>query len=397
LSTIRPPTASITATGTCPANLSDRAVLAGHSVIHSDDKTLIRKQFRIFCDCHHIRPVQPPVSQTPLKSDSALDGDQEMTMTTHMRMLSSLALTAAALITLSSDALARGGMGGGGGMRSFHVARAPTVVSKVRTTSTAAAIRSRTTSATSHTKSSGTKTSHAKANHCKKGCDSSSDSKTNPGGNSNSGSQDKDKSAEARHHHRHHHDKDPSNWMPPTPASAGVDASQAAAGQVAGGQVAGGQVAGNQVTGSQVTAGQGSGGTVRKRRNVEDRDQRDGSSSPADGDTKDNANPNSANPNPEQDGNGTRPPQQAPAQELIGNYPVAVVDQGGGGGTNSTGSGGTHQIRTYPIEAPTVSTGNGAAPAPVAVDPPGCFYERSVRKPAGGGLQRVILKICPDA
>src|SRR5947199_7805826 len=128
----------------------------------------MQKQFRIFCDCHHIRPAQPPVSLTPLKSDSALDGDQEMTMKTHMRMLSSLALTAAALVTLSSDALARGGMGGGGS-RSFHVARAPTVVSRVRTTSTAA-VRSRTASATSHTKSSGTKTSHAKTNHCKKGC-----------------------------------------------------------------------------------------------------------------------------------------------------------------------------------------------------------------------------------
>jgi hypothetical protein len=321
-----------------------------------------------------------------------------MTMTTHMRMLSSLALTAAALVTLSSDALARGGMGGGGGMRSFHVARAPTVVSRVRTTSTAA-VRSRTTSATSHTKSSGTKTSHAKANHCKKGCDSSSDSKTNPGSKPNSGSQDKDKdkSAEGRHHHRHRHDKDPSkdpsNWMPPapasgSPASAGVDPSQ----------VAGGQVAAGQVAGAQVTASQGSGGSVRKRRNVEDRDRRDDSTSPADGDTKDSANPNSANPNPEQDGNGTRAPQQAPAQELIGNYPVAVIDQGGGG---SGGSGGTiskeNQIRTYPIEAPTVSTGIGAAPAPVAVDPPGCVYERSVRKPPGGGLQRVILKICPDA
>jgi hypothetical protein len=131
---------------------------------------------------------------------------------------------------------------------------------------------------------------------------------------------------------------------------------------------------------------QGSGGTVRKRRNVEDRDRRDDSSSPADGDTKD-----SANPNPDQDGNGTRPPQaptQAPTQELLGNYPVAVIDQGGGG------SGGKE--RPIRIEAP---TGIGPAPAqaPVAVDPPGCVYERSVRKPPGGGLQRVILKICPDA
>jgi hypothetical protein len=34
--------------------------------------------------------------------------------------------------------------------------------------------------------------------------------------------------------------------------------------------------------------------------------------------------------------------------------------------------------------------------APVAVDPPGCVYERSVRKLPGGGLQRVIVKVCPD-
>jgi hypothetical protein len=179
--------------------------------------------------------------------------------------------------------------------------------------------------------------------------------------------------------------------MPPAPASSpSIDPSQ-----VAGSQVPAAQVPADQVAGSQVAASQGSGGTVRKRRNV-DRDNRDDSSSSADGDTKDSANPNSANPNPQQDGNGMRP-QQAPAQELIGNYPVAVIDQGGGGSGGSGGSGGTHPIRTYPIEAPTVSTGTGAAPAPVAADPPGCVYERSVRKPAGGGLQRVILKICPDA
>jgi len=44
-----------------------------------------------------------------------------------------------------------------------------------------------------------------------------------------------------------------------------------------------------------------------------------------------------------------------------------------------------------------VGLGIGAAPAAVAVDPPGCVYERSVRKLPGGGLQRVIVKVCPDA
>ena len=43
------------------------------------------------------------------------------------------------------------------------------------------------------------------------------------------------------------------------------------------------------------------------------------------------------------------------------------------------------------------AVGIGAAPAAVVVDAPGCVYERSVRKLPGGGLQRVIVKICPDA
>jgi hypothetical protein len=32
----------------------------------------------------------------------------------------------------------------------------------------------------------------------------------------------------------------------------------------------------------------------------------------------------------------------------------------------------------------------------VAVEPAGCTYERSVRKLPGGGLQRVLIKVCPD-
>jgi hypothetical protein len=50
-----------------------------------------------------------------------------------------------------------------------------------------------------------------------------------------------------------------------------------------------------------------------------------------------------------------------------------------------------------PFYPPVLGVGIGAAPAPVVVDPPGCVYERSVRKLPGGGLQRVIVKICPDA
>src|SRR5262245_7665417 len=53
-------------------------------------------------------------------------------MTTNVKILSGLALTAAMLATISSDALARSG---GGGTRSFSASRASTVVSsKPRTT-----------------------------------------------------------------------------------------------------------------------------------------------------------------------------------------------------------------------------------------------------------------------
>jgi hypothetical protein len=47
-----------------------------------------------------------------------------------------------------------------------------------------------------------------------------------------------------------------------------------------------------------------------------------------------------------------------------------------------------------PVVVTPVSVG---VAAPVAVDPPGCTYERSVRKLPGGGLQRVLIKVCPDA
>jgi len=49
-----------------------------------------------------------------------------------------------------------------------------------------------------------------------------------------------------------------------------------------------------------------------------------------------------------------------------------------------------------PHSHPSVSVGLGVVAAPVAVDPPGCVYERSVRKLPGGGLQRIIVKVCPD-
>ena len=45
----------------------------------------------------------------------------------------------------------------------------------------------------------------------------------------------------------------------------------------------------------------------------------------------------------------------------------------------------------HPIFVPAVSV----VAAPVAVDPPGCVYERRVQRLPGGGLQRVIVKVCP--
>jgi hypothetical protein len=83
----------------------------------------------------------------------------------------------------------------------------------------------------------------------------------------------------------------------------------------------------------------------------------------------------------------------------------------GKGGTGSTGTGmggGTTTGGTISREPPPVVTverphpvyppavGIGVAPAPGIVEPPGCVYERSVHKLPGGGLQRVIVKVCPD-
>src|SRR5262249_45982996 len=126
--------------------------------------TLIYLLNRFLCDCYHIGLAQPSVSLPPLKSDGALGELMETTMTTHMRMLSSLALTAATLVTLSSDALAK--FGSFSAMRVYSVARTPGVVTRVRTTTSTAAVRKQTvsaathtTSTTSHTSSSATKTS----------------------------------------------------------------------------------------------------------------------------------------------------------------------------------------------------------------------------------------------
>jgi len=285
-------------------------------------------------------------------------------------MLAGLALTAATIVTLSSDALARGGFGG---MRSFSVARAPTVV---RTTSASAVHR---TSATSHSNSAGTKTSPTKTHGCKKDC-------TKPGSSD----------------HRH---KAPFNWLPPSPASGSQLSSDG----------------GNQST------AQTSVGDVRDHRNVEARDRRkvgvrdhrkDEVRDDRDGDSEDSESSTPKDSTPKDSGG-----QGGSGRDVVVNdgggtraavYPVATLPSGpnqgsggnsggdGGTGTGTTGTRGSdgtiskeNPIRPNPL--PPMSAGTRAAPAPAAVDPPGCVYERSVQKLPSGGLQRVIFKTCPDA
>ena len=48
------------------------------------------------------------------------------------------------------------------------------------------------------------------------------------------------------------------------------------------------------------------------------------------------------------------------------------------------------------VVTPPVSVGVGVVAATEVIEPVGCTYERSVRKLPGGGLQRVIIKVCPD-
>jgi hypothetical protein len=81
-----------------------------------------------------------------------------------------------------------------------------------------------------------------------------------------------------------------------------------------------------------------------------------------------------------------------------------VFNPPGGGIIVDPGPGGKlPPIEPPPVKNPPVVVVNPPASvsvgvaAPVAVDPPGCTYERSVRKLPGGGLQRVIVKVCPDA
>jgi hypothetical protein len=289
-----------------------------------------------------------------------------MIMTTHTRMLTSVALTAATLVTLSSDALARGGFGGGfGGMRS--VARAPMVVSKAPTNSASSVRR---TSATTHTSSSGTKTSQTKTHSCKNDCSD------------------------------HHHHKPPMNWMPPMmPASGsqvGSDTSSPAP-EASGGDVQRSVVARDHRKVS-----------TRDHRKDEDRDDRDDRDDREDSESSGPKDSSPLDSSPRDSGPQDSSPQGGSSREVVVNdrggtraaaYPVATLPSGpnqGSGGSN----GGVTVVKEHPIRPnplPPTSAGTGAAPTATTADQPNCVYERTVQKRPDGGLQRVVLKVCPDA
>jgi len=271
-------------------------------------------------------------------------------------MLAGLALTAATVVTLSSDALARGGFGG---MRSFSAARTPVVVNRVTSSSAV-----RRTSTTSHTSSSGTKTSQTnktsqtKMHSCKKDCSD-------------------------------HHHKPPFNWMPPMPPmpASGSPVSNDTASQAPAAPVASvGDVSGS--------AGVRRHRKVEGHRKDEDRDDRDGGNedneSPQDSCGKGDSAPAGSGPGGSRevvvnDGGGTR----------AAIYPVATSPNGSGntGSSGTQGSGGTiSKERPNPTSA-----GTGAAAASAPADAPNCVYERTVQRLPDGRLQRVVLKVCPDA
>jgi len=70
----------------------------------------------------------------------------------------------------------------------------------------------------------------------------------------------------------------------------------------------------------------------------------------------------------------------------------SAASSGGGGA-------GMPSLPNLPMQPPAPSNaGAGSDQAQAQAEPPNCTYERSVRKlPGGGGLQRVLIKVCPDA
>jgi hypothetical protein len=208
-------------------------------------------------------------------------------MATKMRIYSSLALTAAALfvVPLSSDeAAARGGLGGGGGIRSFGVVRtSPVVISRSRTTNVSAVRKQTVTQTKLKNFQAGDKLKNKQV-------------------------VDKVKNAKLKNAKLSPH---AAPCISPQVALASPCRPNGGGGTTGGGTTGGGTTGGGTTTG----------GTDHK--------------------------------------------------------PPVIV----------------HERRPVYLPAPVTVV----APAAVAVDPPGCVYERSVRKLPGGGLQRVIVKICPDA
>src|SRR5262245_61032808 len=249
---------------------------------------------------------------------NALLVTQETTMKTQTSMLSGIAIAALATVTLnSSEALAKGGPSGMGGMRSFSVVRTPIVVTKYKALNTTTKVSA--TTVRDHRQQTTVVRDHRTTNVVVR--DHRNDKATLPTGTAT---------------------LNPQGGVSVTPTGGGVST---APGGVTVTPTGGGvSTAPGGVT---VTPG----GTIHL------------------------------------------PPPG-----------TVVVKPPGGGIIVAPGPGGNlPPVEPPPAKPPVVvvnppaSVNLGvAAAAPVAVDPPGCVYERSVRKLPGGGLQRVLIKICPD-
>ena len=255
-------------------------------------------------------------------------------MKTQTSMLSGIAIAALATVTLnSSEALAKGGPSGMGGMRSFSVVRTPIVVTKYKALNTTTKVSA--TTVRDHRQQNTVVRDHRTTNVVVR--DHRNDKATLPTGTAT---------------------LNPQGGVSVTPTGGGVSTAPG---------------------GVTVTPG----GTIHL---------------PPPGTVVVNP-PGGVVVNPT--GGTTTPPGGTIHVPPPG---TVVVNPPGGGIIVDPGPGG----KLPPVEPPpakppvvvvnppaSVSLGVAAA-APVAVDPPGCVYERSVRKLPGGGLQRVLIKICPD-
>src|SRR5215813_10157289 len=283
-------------------------------------------------------------------------------MATKMRIFSRLALTAAVLfvVPLSSEvASAKGGMGGGGGMRSSGIVRtSPVIMSRVRT-SNVSVVRKQTVSQT--------KLKNFQAGDKLK----------------NKQIVEKLKNDKLKHAKLNPH---------ATPCISQQTAGTAPCHPGGGGGTTTGGTGGttNPNPGGGTTTG-GTGGTNNPNPGGGANNPNPGGGTTTTGGTGGTNNPKPGgganNPNP---GGGT----------TTGGSGGGTTTGGTGGGTTTGGTGTTtgntgHKPPVIIVEQPVYAPAPVTA-APVAVDPPGCVYERSVRKLPGGGLQRVIVKVCPE-